>query len=118
MALSDVSGAYYNAKGFDIVTLGALSGAIDPEHLNYFHPASLGALLESEGFTVLETQTPGRLDAELVRKAVLDGRADLSGQPFLQRVLIDEWEAQGERFQDYLVEARLSSNQWIVAKRD
>lgn len=106
-----------NGKGFDVVELGAASSAVDTEHLNYFHPDSLRLLLESEGFEVLEVRTPGRLDAELVRKAALAGEVDLSSQPFLQRVLLDEWEQLGGGFQDYLVEAGLSSNQWVVARR-
>jgi len=61
--------------------------------------------------------TPGRLDAELVRKAVLRGEKDLSGEPFLQQVLIDEWDRLGEPFQEFLVASELSSNQWLVARR-
>ena len=48
-----------NIQGFDIDVLGPVSPAIDVEHLNYFHPASLSALLVSHGFEVLETSTPG-----------------------------------------------------------
>ena len=106
-----------NVKGFDVVQLAEQASAVDTEHLNYFHPDSLGALLTMHGFEVLETQTPGRLDAELVRKRALAGAYDLSGHPFLKRVLIDEWEALGGRFQDFLVENGLSSNMWIVARR-
>jgi SAM-dependent methyltransferase len=106
-----------NVRGFDIQTLGPLSDAIDPEHVNLFHPDSLAALLTGEGFDVLEAQTPGRLDAELVRKRVMAGEADLSGQPFLQRVLLDEWDRLGEPFQDFLTDNGLSSNMWLVARR-
>jgi 2-polyprenyl-3-methyl-5-hydroxy-6-metoxy-1,4-benzoquinol methylase len=106
-----------NGKGFDVLELGAGSSVVDTEHLNYFHPASLGQLLEWHDFEVVEVQTPGMLDAELVRKAVLAGEKDLSSQPFLQRVLIDEWEQLGAGFQRYLAEAGLSSNQWVVARR-
>ncbi|HUT76365.1 MAG TPA: methyltransferase domain-containing protein, partial [Polyangia bacterium] len=106
-----------NGKGFDLLELGAASSAVDTEHLNYFHPASLQRLLDREGFDVVEVQTPGRLDAELVRKAALAGEKDLSAEPFLRRVLIDEWERLGQGFQQYLVANGLSSNQWVVARR-
>lgn len=106
-----------NVKGFDIEQLGELSSAVDTEHLNYFNPTSLSALLEENGFEVLEAQTPGRLDAEIVRKRVLAGDFLLNGEPFLRRVLIDEWERLGPPFQDFLVEAGLSSNMWLVARR-
>ena len=39
-----------NVRGFDIEMLGERSATVDAEHLNYFHPASLGALLERCGF--------------------------------------------------------------------
>jgi 2-polyprenyl-3-methyl-5-hydroxy-6-metoxy-1,4-benzoquinol methylase len=106
-----------NVRGFDIQTLGPLSDAIDPEHVNLFHPDSLSALLAEEGFEVLEAQTPGRLDAELVRKRAVAGEVDLSGQPFLERVLLDDWERVGEAFQDFLTANGLSSNMWLVARR-
>ena len=73
--------------GFDVEMLGERSATVDAEHLNYFHPASLGALLERCGFEVLEAQTPGRLDAELVRKKAAGNELELAGQPFLRRVL-------------------------------
>lgn len=106
-----------NVKGFDIVVLGERANAVDVEHLNYMHPASLGRMLEQSGLEVLESQTPGRLDAELVRKKVLAGEFDLAGQPFLQQVLVDEWERAGAPFQDYLSANGLSSNMWLLARR-
>lgn len=105
-----------NVKGFDVVVLGDDSMAVDTEHLNYMHPASLGSLLEQVGFDVLERQTPGKLDAELVRKAALAGQIDLSTQPFLEQVLLDEWDRLGEPFQDFLAENGLSSHMWLVAR--
>ncbi len=106
-----------NIRGFDMAALGAMSTAVDPEHLNYFHPGSLSHLVESCGLTVLEVQTPGKLDAELVRKKALAGEFDLSRQPFLKQVLLDEWTRLGDAFQEFLVANRLSSHMWLVARR-
>lgn len=106
-----------NGQGFDVQTLGELSWTVAPEHLNYFNPDSLGGLFERCGFEVVERHTPGRLDAELVRKAVLAGDLDLGGQPFLQRVLVDEWDRVGDAFQDFLADNGLSSNMWLVGRR-
>lgn len=107
-----------NARGFDIQTLGADSLAVDPEHVNLFTPESLGGLIASHGFTVVSSTTPGRLDAEFVREAARDGRLDLAGQPFLERVLVDEWDRLGGPFQAFLAEHGLSSHMWIAARRD
>ena len=103
-----------NVQGFDVELLGERSATVDAEHLNYLHPGSLGALAERCGLEVVEILTPGRLDAELVRKRALAGEVELP--PFLQRVLIDEWERLGAPFQDFLVEHGLSSNMWLVAR--
>jgi hypothetical protein len=106
-----------NGEGFDIDTLGIASDSVDHEHLNYFNPNSLSQLLASSGLDVLESFTPGKLDAELVRNKVLEGVFDLIDQPFLQKVLIDEWDQRGAAFQDFLVATGASSNMWIVARK-
>lgn len=106
-----------NVKGFDILLLQDKSNSVDIEHLNYFHPKSLSGLLESCGFNVLEVFTPGKLDAELVRKKVQAGEFDISGMPFLKRILIEEWDRLGGNFQSFLADNGLSSHMWIVAQK-
>jgi 2-polyprenyl-3-methyl-5-hydroxy-6-metoxy-1,4-benzoquinol methylase len=106
-----------NGLGFDVETLGPLSSTVDHEHLNYFNPKSLSDMLLRAGMEVLETFTPGKLDAELVRNQVLAGAYSLADQPFLRKVLIDEWEAHGAAFQEFLVARGLSSNLWVVARK-
>lgn len=105
-----------NGEGFDIATLGAVSLAVDPEHVNLFNPGSLSLLLEKEGFETLEVTTPGRLDAEFVRTAVLEGRHSLEGQPLLNRILLDEWDRLGLPFQNFLAANGLSSHMWAAAR--
>ena len=106
-----------NGQGFDIETLGTASDSVDSEHLNYFNPGSLATLLQRCGLTVMESFTPGQLDAELVRNKVLTDKFDISEQPFLKRVLIDDWDRYGEAFQEFLIAQGLSSNMWIVARK-
>ncbi len=106
-----------NGLGFDIELLGAASLAVDAEHVNLFNPDSLGHLVTACGFEVLESSTPGRLDAEFVREAVLAGHFSLKDNPFLQRVLIDEWERLGHGFQTFLAENGLSSHMWLAARK-
>jgi len=105
-----------NGQGFDVLTLGTVSNTVDHEHLNYFNPGSLPLLLEKCGFEVLEVLTPGVLDTDLVRNAVLEGKYSLDEQPFLKKILLDEWNERGATFQDYLKDNKLSSNMWVVAK--
>lgn len=105
-----------SAGGFDVMELREKSGAVDVEHLNYFTPSSLGALFERCGFKTVETLTPGKLDAELVRTQVLAGEHRLD-DPFLKTVLIDRWEQLGGAFQEFLAANGLSSHLWLVARR-
>jgi SAM-dependent methyltransferase len=106
-----------NGRGFDVELMGPVSSAVDVEHLNLFNPDSIAHLLGRCGFEVLEVTTPGRLDAELVRKQVLAGRFELAGHPFLRRVLVDEWDRLGGPFQNFLAEHGLSSHMWAVGRR-
>ena len=106
-----------NGMGFDIETLGVLSDTVDHEHLNYFNPKSLAILMENYDLEVLEVLTPGVLDADLVRNKVLSGELDISDQPFLQKILVNEWDSLGAIFQDFLITHGLSSNMWIVARK-
>jgi len=106
-----------NGKGFDIQVLREISDTIDHEHLNYFNPFSISTLLNSCGFKILEISTPGKLDAELVRKKVLNDEFNLSYSPFLQHILIEKWDLLGNSFQHFLIENVLSSNMWAVAQR-
>lgn len=104
-----------NGEGFDIAMLGAGALAVDAEHVNLFNPDSLSRLVQGVGFEILEVQTPGRLDAEFVREAAL--RDELRLDPFLQRVLVEEWERLGWPFQQFLAQQGMSSHMWLAARR-
>jgi 2-polyprenyl-3-methyl-5-hydroxy-6-metoxy-1,4-benzoquinol methylase len=106
-----------NGKGFDVVALGKASDTVDAEHLNYFNPKSLALLVGAHGFEVLEVSTPGVLDADIVRKRALRGELNLEAHPFLKQVLVEEWERLGGPFQEFLVQQRLSTHMWLVARR-
>lgn len=106
-----------NGQGFEVATLGPASDTVDTEHLNYFNPNSLSGLVNSVGLDVVEVLTPGQLDAELVRTKAKDGVYDISLQPFLRRVLLEDWERLGEVFQKFLADNLLSSHMWLVARK-
>lgn len=106
-----------NGQGFEMQTLGVLSETMDHEHLNYFNPHSLSMLISSCGLEVLETFTPGHLDAELVRNKILSGEYDVSHQPFFKKLIVDDWERLGWAFQGFLADHGLSSHMWLVARK-
>jgi 2-polyprenyl-3-methyl-5-hydroxy-6-metoxy-1,4-benzoquinol methylase len=104
-----------NGGGFDTTLLQAASPAVDTEHVNLFNPKSIGVLLGRCGFEVESVDTPGRLDVELARRAVLAGDLDVSSQPFWRKLLIDEYDSLGGEFQRFLVQHRLSGNMRVMA---
>ena len=104
-----------NMHGFDFSLLREKSKNVGGDHINLFNPQSLELVLEACGFKVLEVSTPGVLDAELVRKSILRGDYDVSSQPFLKRILIDEWHTLGVPFQRFLAKNLLSSHMMAVA---
>ena len=106
-----------NVKGFDIATLGIHSDTIDHEHVNYFHPDSIRVLLERHDLQVLDVQTPGQLDADLVRSAAIAGKINLTDQPLLHRILLEDWDTIGHPFQTFLAQNLLSGHMQTVGKR-
>ena len=105
-----------NGLGFDVAMLGPRSQAVDAEHVNLFNPESLAMLLAAAGFEVVESGTPGRLDAEIVRELALKEGRDSLPDPFMQRVLLDDWDTLGWPFQQFLASNGLSSHMWVAAR--
>ena len=106
-----------NGQGFDTTMLQAASPSIDTEHVNLFNTESITVLLSRAGFKVLAVETPGRLDVELVRRAVLAGEIKVDDQPFWRRLLVEEFDALGGAFQKFLGENKLSGNMRVVAQK-
>lgn len=103
-----------NIKGFDLAMLGEKSTNVGgPNHLQFFHPESLVHLLEALGFEVIKWGTPGKLDAEIVLKQIVQEGFDAG--PFLGSMLKEV--GPREAFQRFLVESRCSSHMMMVARK-
>jgi 2-polyprenyl-3-methyl-5-hydroxy-6-metoxy-1,4-benzoquinol methylase len=107
-----------NIEGFDTLLLAKDAIAVDHQHLNYFHPASIAALFERAGFSAIEVTTPGVLDVDLVRRAFRAGTIghDRLG-PILGRIIEADDAALDTQLQTLLQNARLSSNMMVVARK-
>lgn len=68
------------------------SATIGGNHINLFTPKGMRSLLHRFGFAVLRITTPGKLNAELVRINLSKREFDLSNAPFLNHILIEQWE--------------------------
>lgn len=106
-----------NGAGFDVQQLGPESPCVDHEHLNYFNTRSLPLLLQRHGLETLACFTPGKLDAELVRKGVQAQGREAELDPFLQDVLFNRWDELGPAFQRFLAESGMSSHMWVMARK-
>ena len=106
-----------NMQGFDVITLGTKSQSVAGGHLNMFNPKSIEILLNDFGLEVVDLSTPGKLDAELVRKSILSGEFDISNQPFLKYILVDHWQTYMESFQKWLADSGLSSHMQVLARK-
>ncbi len=105
-----------NGRGFDMKMLGGRSDTYNFEHLNYFNPESIRLLLEQCGFEVIGLRTPGKLDVDLVRKALLSGKIDLDQDRFIRRLLAEGSERQRSAFQEFLAANLLSGHMEAVAR--
>jgi SAM-dependent methyltransferase len=107
-----------NGKGFDTLMLQGASPSVDTEHVNLFNPQSIVMLLNRAGFDVICTETPGQLDVELVRRAVLENKANLTEDPFWRTLLLEKFDTMGADFQHFLVEHKLSGNMRVIARKN
>ncbi len=105
-----------NANGFETSTLGRESRAWWFDHVRLYNPDSIKILLERYGFEVLDIQTPGELDVEIVARAAEAGKIDLRNNPAL-RFIINSGDSLRSEFQAFLRSERLSSHMACVARK-
>lgn len=105
-----------NIRGLDTILLGREATAVDHEHLNYFHPTSLGNMLDRAGFESVETSTPGKLDVDLLRRGRAEGQvSDAVLGPILAAILDAEDPVTAEEMQSVVRRAKLSSHLMAIA---
>jgi len=103
-------------EGFDIVSQGELSPAVDHQHINLFTDRGIRILLQRFGFKCVETDTPGKLDAEIAAEGIRNGKYDaVAVGSFLASVLATADSRTLGLFQKFLVAARRSSHLRVVA---
>lgn len=106
-----------NMFGFDTLVLREMSKSVGGEHINMFNPESIKILMQDCGLVALDVKTPGKLDAELVHKAIIIDNFNMDDQYFLKHLLVDRWDDMGDKFQKFLSDNLLSSHMFSVAKK-
>jgi hypothetical protein len=99
-----------SSMGIDIQLLGEHAKALSPpHHLNFMNPKSVSALLEQNGFEVLEAITPGKLDIDIIRK-----NKKYIKDPFWKNVIDYSIEKELSDMQDFIAKSGLSSHMMIT----
>lgn len=106
-----------NIDGFEMSTLGKLSTAMRFSHIRLYNIKSIKILLERNGFEVLDIQTPGELDVEMVYKRFVEGKLLIENNPAL-RFLLEDGYIHREEFQNFLQKKLMSSHLKCVVKKE
>lgn len=103
--------------GFDILVLRERANAVaPPHHLNFLSRRGVEIVLQRAGLDLLEFETPGKLDLDIVANAL---RADPSAtsDAFARHLALDAPSETQAAFQRFLADNGLSSHMWILARR-
>lgn len=107
-----------NGEGFDFkIMKNRTVNITPPEHLQYFNPDSLDAILNRAGFHITFLETPGKLDVQIVLKEKLGGGITLVDKNEYIAYLLEQDEKILNSFQKFLSENRLSSHMLCLAQK-
>ncbi|MDH5731609.1 MAG: class I SAM-dependent methyltransferase [Gammaproteobacteria bacterium] len=102
--------------GFDIQVLWDKSKSVSPpHHINFLSIKGFQLLFERAGFKDIQILTPGVLDVDIVKNSLRDESDLLRSNRFLNSILSDEKIANS--FQNFLVENKMSSHVWVLARK-
>ena len=104
-------------SGFEYQVLGEGAPNLNPiNRMNLLSIEALTKKVEEAGFEILELSTPGRLDAQIVQKALREN-PDLMVGGFWEYILKNRDEKTWLNLQDFLQLNRLSSHVRIAARK-
>ena len=95
-----------NAHSIEVQMLKSSSTTIDVEHISLLTPAGMHSLSSRMGFNVLEIQTPGHFDMELIALE----------KPHLS-IQIEEKKCDPDILQKFIVDLKLSSHMQVVLQK-
>jgi len=105
-----------NGLGFDIQILWERAKIVfPPQHLNFFNPHSMEALMVRKGFEIVEITTPGQLDWDIIEGAYQHDRLD-PGRFFKTVSRYGTAEAKRD-LQQWIRDNHFSSHMRVIAKK-
>lgn len=103
--------------GFDIQVLWEHSKSIyPPQHINLLSLDGIAKLVARTGFELVDLSTPGNLDVDIVRNALIENPS-ISVSRFERYLAMQAPDDVRERFQSFLREHHLSSHVRIIARK-
>ena len=105
-----------NGQGFDIQLMWEKSKSVfPPHHLNFCNPDSLSFLLKKVGFEVLEAETPGVLDWDIIEGNIK--RDQFSADRFWDSIADHASIECKQDLQSWITKHKLSSHMRLVARK-
>ena len=102
-----------SGTGVDIQVLWEDSKSVSPpHHLNFLNPKSVGLLLERIGLNVLEVETPGTLDID-----ILCNNRDCVKDRFWRTFICQAGEDEKDAMQQFISAHGLSSHMLVVSRK-
>ncbi len=105
-----------NERSVETRKLGRDSSNILFDHVRLYNPASIAALLERNGFRIVELCTPGKLDVARLQGYRAEHPEAFADDPCLELILNDG--SASAAFQTFLQQNLLSSHMRVVAVAD
>jgi len=108
-----------NHEGMDLRLLRERSGQVlPPLHINFLSVTGFRNLFARAGFSEIKTQTPGRLDVDIIANALEEGLLERKKlDPFLDWLFYKADDDIKQKFQGYLADSGMSSHIWIWARK-
>lgn len=101
-----------SGMGMDIQALWDKSNSISLQHLNFFNPKSIRILIDRFGLEILEVNTPGKLDLDILYK----NREKIDDR-FIRNLINQSTEDSRSLWQKFIADNGLSSHMFVVCQR-
>ena len=107
-----------NIKGLEPMVLGRHSNSIDHEHINMFSPSSLSLLLKRSNFDIIDINTPGSLDIDLIQRSVSEKKIGIDSiDGVLRELMFNSNQDIQKKFLTLLQEAKLTGNMMTISRK-
>ncbi len=108
-----------NSESIEYQLLGSNHPNVQFPFLQFFSPQSISTWLQTQGFELIDLQTPGKTDLQTIAQE-LTLQAQSNWPPILKKIFYDEstpWIQFRQLLQDALVKTQLSGHMFVAARK-